>query len=513
MSIATRGGWRNERIGILGVLGWPQLAFLGLAALPPLIAVQQGAWARAGAWLAVWVVLALIVVVPIHERPAWRWFTHGVLHLAGRATQAAQWEAAAAVQPLSREQAGQLDLPGTLQGFKVFDGPPYAAGAMRRLCVLKDPDSAWVMVAKVQHPGLSLTDPDAGDRWADALGDLLSAVSRGNSLPHRVSIYVRTVPDDGAERSAWLEKHSPTVVGGVPIPEQVLKDTAAVEQSVLSASVGHEIYVALRFREDEISGQAKGSGRGVAGRMAVMYRSLPEITSLLTGCGAESVTWMTKGEVAAAVRTGFNPAALQSIQVARAAAAQGHEAFTDVHPVAAGPSAAPSPNARFYAHDNYRSAAYSLILPELGTTVGSLGPLLTPGARGERRSLALHYEPFDDKAATKAAESDSANASLAEDLKKRRGFKVGARQTRLRQQTTSQEKILAAGHTLTRVTGIAVVTVPASQPLETHTALLEASARRRKFELMRLDLAQPIGFISGCIPVGVGMPARRGLRK
>ena len=143
-----------------------------------------------------------------------------------------------------------------------------------------------------------------------------------------------------------------------------------------------------------------------------MYRALPEVTGLLTSAGCEQVTWLSKGEVAAAVRTGFNPAAAQSIQVARAAKALGFEAFDEVQPAAAGPSAAPSPHARYYDHDGFRSAAYSLILPEMGTQVGSLGPLLTPGQPGERRSLALHYEPFDDKEASKAAEAQSTNAFL-----------------------------------------------------------------------------------------------------
>lgn len=504
------GGWRNERIGLLNSVQTPQLGFLAVGAVPMLVCVERGAWTSFLGWLVAWLVMVAAVVIPIRERPAWKWCAHGVGHLVGRITTVSAWQSSATSEPISAERAQELDLPGVLQGFEVFDGLPSASSAMRRLCVLKDPDAGWVMVAKVSHPGLSLTDPDAGNRWASALGDMLAAISRGTSLPHRVSIYVRTVPDDGAERTSWLEQNSPTTIGGRAIPAQVLKDADEVERSVLSQSVSHEVYVAYRFSEDAIANEAKGSGRGLTGRIAVMYRALPELGNLLAGCGADGVTWMTKGEVAAAIRTGFNPAALHSIQVARAAGAQGHDAFTDVHPVAAGPSAAPSPSARCYTHDGFRSVAYSIVLPEMGTMVGSLGPLLTPAAIGERRSLALHYEPFDDKAATRAAESDSTSAYLAQELKSKRGFKVSARSTRLRSQTGTQEQVLAAGHTLTRMTGVAVVTAPTSQSIETHMALLEASARRRKFELMRLDLAQPLGFISGCIPVGVGMPTRRG---
>lgn len=498
-------GWNNERVSLLGNLGIPQISLLGFAALPALFAMQFHAWLLLGVSIPAWIIMFCMIAIPIKERPAYRWIADMAMHVIGRTSRASTWQAGVVGNPLSREKAEQLDLPGVLQGFEIFDGPQHAASAMRRLCVMKDPDGAWVMTARVEHPGLSLTDPDAGDRWASALGDVLAAISRSTSLPHRLSIYVRTVPDDGAERAAWRRDHLPT-----NIPPQVARDADAVEESVLSQSIAHEVYVTIRFRDEEISGEARGSGGGLEGRINVMYRALPEITGLLTSAGCESVEWLSKGDVAAAIRTGFNPAATNSVQIARAAQNQGLEAYTHVSPAAAGPSAAPSPTARYYAHDGFRSAAYSLILPELGTRVGSLGPLLTPEQPGERRALALHYEPYDDKRATRATERQSSNAELASAIKAQRGFRDSAKHRKLRRQTATQEEVLAAGHTLTRVTGVAVVTVPDTMPLDTHMALLEASARRRKFELLRLDLAQPLGFIAGVLPVGVGMPKRRG---
>ena len=400
-------GWHNERISLLGTLGTPQFVVLGLGLLPALFFLQAQAWILFAVALLSWLLLFAVVALPIRERPAWLWIADGLMHMIGKSTRTDQYTAKAVGSGLSSEEATQFDLPGGLQGFEVFDGPTHAPSDMRRLCVLKDPEGGWVMVARLEHPGLSLTDPDAGDRWASALGDMLSAVARGEQLPHRVSLYVRTVPDDGAERAAWRRANSPT-----DVPEQVARDAEAVEASVLSQSISHEVYCAIRFRDEAlVAGASRSTRRTLDSRIAAMYRALPEVTGLLTSAGCEQVTWLSKGEVAAAVRTGFNPAAAQSIQVARAAKALGFEAFDEVQPAAAGPSAAPSPHARYYDHDGFRSAAYSLILPEMGTQVGSLGPLLTPGQPGERRSLALHYEPFDDKEASKAAEAQSTNAS------------------------------------------------------------------------------------------------------
>lgn len=405
-------GWHNERISLLGTLGTPQFVVLGLGLLPALFFLQAQAWILFAVALLSWLLLFAVVALPIRERPAWLWIADGLMHMIGKSTRTDQYTAKAVGSGLSSEEATQFDLPGGLQGFEVFDGPTHAPSDMRRLCVLKDPEGGWVMVARLEHPGLSLTDPDAGDRWASALGDMLSAVARGEQLPHRVSLYVRTVPDDGAERAAWRRANSPT-----DVPEQVARDAEAVEASVLSQSISHEVYCAIRFRDEAlVAGASRSTRRTLDSRIAAMYRALPEVTGLLTSAGCEQVTWLSKGEVAAAVRTGFNPAAAQSIQVARAAKALGFEAFDEVQPAAAGPSAAPSPHARYYDHDGFRSAAYSLILPEMGTQVGSLGPLLTPGQPGERRSLALHYEPFDDKEASKAAEAQSTNAFLQSEI-------------------------------------------------------------------------------------------------
>jgi len=126
----------------------------------------------------------------------------------------------------------------------------------------------------------------------------------------------------------------------------------------------------------------------------------------------------------------------------------------------------------------------------------------------ERRCLALHYEPMSIEEAERKADRDSSKASMAAEVKRAKGFRVSARQRKLKAKTTRQEELLAEGHTLVRVAGAVSVTAPADEEIETNAALIESAARSGGYSLMRLDLAQDAGFIASVLPVGIGLPTR-----
>ena len=58
----------------------------------------------------------------------------------------------------------------------------------------------------------------------------------------------------------------------------------------------------------------------------------------------------------------------------------------------------------------------------------------------------------------------------------------------------------------------ACATVPATWPVAEHGRRLDASVRAAGFVPLRLDLAQDSGFAAAAIPLGVGLPDRRGRR-
>lgn len=501
----TYSGWRNERIGLLGGASILQVSGALVCTVPAWLALSNQRYVAALFWGVIAIAVAVMVFVTVHERVLYRWVTDVALFTVGKATGASQWQAGVVGDALTRDRAQELDLPGPLQRLKIHDGPPHAGSAMRRVSLVQDPSGVWVVVAGMHHPGLSLSDPGAGERYAEELGTMLSSLARAEHGVKRLSVYVRTVPDNGAERAAWHAEHA---LVDSSIPQSVIDSTDELEKTVLSASIEHEIYVAIAFTDDHLSKPAKAAGGGVGGRAAVIYRYLGDVETGLTACGCQGINWLSTGQIAAAIRTGYNPSEAGSLAVADALNARGTGAFDEVLPAGAGPSAAPAPNPRSYTHDAFRSVSYSLLLPDLGTQVGKLSPLLTPAMAMERRCVALHYEPLTVKEAQKQVERDSSLTTMASELKQSRGFRVGTRKKNEETKTRTQERTLAAGHTLVRVAGVVVVTVPSSYEIETNAALIEAAARRGGYSLMRLELSQEMGFVAGVLPLCIGLPKR-----
>jgi hypothetical protein len=239
----------------------------------------------------------------------------------------------------------------------------------------------------------------------------------------------------------------------------------------------------------------------------VLYRHVADLEQRLRGLGCTRVSWLDSEELAGAVRTGYHPADTAILEAARQRARRGHPTATGVAAGAAGPAHAIAA-ARAYTHDAYTTVSYALLLPELGTSVGALARLLTPTVAGERRCVALHYQPLSPSRAARQVEHDVWVADTAHEVQVRKGFRVSRAQRRRAAETAGHEQQITAGHTLVRVAGAAAVTVPAGWDVEDHAAGIEAAARAGRYRLLRLDLAHDTGFVAAVLPLGIGLPDR-----
>jgi hypothetical protein len=101
-------------------------------------------------------------------------------------------------------------------------------------------------------------------------------------------------------------------------------------------------------------------------------------------------------------------------------------------------------------------------------------------------------------------------AATGNEMKSRLGFRIRARQRRATSRVVGQDEKLAAGRALVRPAAAATVTVPSTWPVAEYGRRLEASIRAAGFTPLRLDLAQDAGFAAAAIPLGIGLPRRRG---
>lgn len=498
----TYSGWTRESFGwFMGLRTW-QLLLVMLTVLPLLLAIGNSRWVLFAQLLPLVLVALALVVVPVRGRPAVRWLTDVLLFAIGRVTGWSRWRSRAATGAATPDDLDTVDLPGVLAGLRLHDGPPYGS-LLQRICVIQDPRAGqWTAVARITHPGLGDLDEHTRASHADQLGGMLAAAARGEQVS-RVSIMIRTVPDDGAHRAAWMADHvSPTA------PALVRQISTQLEQAVVSAAVRHEVFVTISISETRVRGQARQAGGGAEGRARVLYRHLQEMEGHLRGMGATAVQWLHTEDVASAIRTGYNPADAAVLEQARQEHQRGRNTVTGVAVGAAGPANAPAPPARSYIHDAFTTVSYALLLPQLPARVGALAGILAPSVPGERRTVALHYEPLNPDKSAKQVEREIWRSEIAADVRQRRGFRVGRQQHRRRAEAAAHEHQVVAGHTMVRVAGAASVTVPSTWPVEDHAARLEATARSCFFRLLRLDLAQDTGFTAATLPLGIGLPDR-----
>ncbi len=447
-----------------------------------------------------------MVAVPVRGRPALRWAVDAGYRMVGDGMGWTRWRSEVAAGGAADVAAA--DLPGVLAGIRTHDGPPFGVLMARPVVVQDCAASTWAVVARVTHPGIGLAEPDARARMAAGLSELTEAAATGE-LVSVLALQVRTVPDDGAERAAWRAGHLRR--DAPPLARRV---DAELSGAAVQVAVQVEEFLTVVVPEASIGRQAKEAGGGVDGRARVLSGVMAEVEARLLGpVGCDSVTWLDSPGLAAAIRTGFAPGDRAGLTDA-VLAARGNPAVAAALPMgAAGPTSAPAAARRHYTHDAWSTVSCTVLLPEQGAVMGALAPVFTPSVAGERRSATVFFQALPRRRADRLVGRESMSADTAADLRRRLGFQTRAAHRRDAARVQGQDVRLAAGRALVRQAMAAATTVPSTWPVADFGRRLEASIRGAGFTPLRLDLAQDSGFAAACVPLGVGMPDRRGSRR
>ena len=171
------------------------------------------------------------------------------------------------------------------------------------------------------------------------------------------------------------------------------------------------------------------------------------------------------------------------------------------------------PERRHYRHDAWNTVTGTILLPDKGAIMGALAPVFTPTDAGERRSVTVLLRA--DRRGTRPTGSsgaESMSAGTAAELRTRMGFRTRAPHRRDAARVEGQDQRLADGNALVRVALAAAVTVPDTWSITDYGRRLESAITGIGFTPLRLDLAQDSGFAAACIPLGIGLPRRRGVR-
>ncbi len=495
--MATYADDQRDRIGWFFGLSGGQVMFLALASLPAFWAISRGAWFSAFLFALVWAFLLAITVIPVRGRSATGWVFASTMYAVGGLF---GWTSFRAKATQGRaEDLDTPDLPGVLQGVQIHDGPPHGS-QLQRVAIIEDHAlKTWAVTAAIVHPGIGMKDIEERARYGEALAGLLDVAGRTEKVDE-ILFMVRTVPEDGAERDLWVNRHRRP--NAPELSEVVNTDLA---HGLTQASVRTETFVTIVVPETRIARSAKESGGGFEGRCRELYLLMGEIEAQLRGpMGMTSVRWLTSPELALACRTGFAPGDRAGIVEALSLREKDPSVNADVPWAMAGPSGADA-TVRHYSHDAWNSVSATIKLPARGVAMGALAPILTPSEFGERRSFVVAYPIVSQSKADRQSGNAEWAADLAEGMNEKLGRKTRAKQRDEAHKARGLDAKLARGNSLTRPYGVCTVTVPKTMRITEFGRRLDASVRRAGFAPLRLDLAQDVGFATSTIPLGTSL--------
>lgn len=490
-----RPGW------FFGLTGGQTIGLL-VGAFPIWLAMAGGRWLLTLTLVPLWSVFALLICLPVRGHSALQWA--GVLgcSLIGRSLGWTVFQSRAAAGDLdaASPELRSTDLPGVLRGIQIHDGPPMAGRAVRPAIVQDLAARTWAATARVVHPGIGMSDEEERQRMATGLSDLLEAAATGTEIT-LLALQVRTVPDDGTERDAWVQAHRR--------PESDLSTRlhAELDQMTAGAAVRTEAFVTVVIDEDVAARTSRGRGRGLAGRARALYAHMEELETRLAGAlGCAEVSWLDTGALAAVIRTGFEPGDAPAL--ARTTGGGSSGVAADPPLALAGPATATT-TLRGYRHGEWISTASTILLPRKGALMGALARALVPSEAGERRALTVFYRPVNPRKAERATGRAEMSAAMAAEMRRKVGRVERAKDRRAVGRLLETDDKLERGRALIKVSSAIAVTVPAHWDGPEFSRRLETSVRLCGFTPLLLDGAHDAGFAAAAIPLGTGLPRLR----
>lgn len=508
MTVYGASATRDRAAWLFGLTG-PQCFMLLAAGVPAWGAMVAGRWLALVVLLPAWALVGLLIGIPVRGWSAFQWIGVLLRHMAGAAFGWSLFQSRAAAGDLELGDgrgdagAGEADLPGILAGIQIHDGPPMADQTGRPAIIQHHAARTWAATARIVHPGIGMADETDRFRMGAGLAELMEAATAGSQID-LIAVQVRTVPDDGTERDDWVRHHSRP-----DEPDVSVLVNHQLEAMTAGAAVRREAFVTVVVREEVIARDAKRAGRGVTGRARILYTLLGEVEARLTGAiGCTRVRWLDTSELAAAIRTGFEPGDAPALADAALQHGTDRTIAAGVPVAAAGPTHA-STALRSYRHGVWESVSSTILLPRNGARMGALARVLVPSQAGERRALTVFYRPVSQQTADRATSRAQMSAVMAGTLRERTGKVERAKDRQSAGKLHDRDEKLEMGRSLVKVSSAVSITVPATWDTHDFGRRLDASIRISGFTPLPLDGAHDAAFAVSTIPVGVGLPRKR----
>ncbi|MFJ8676318.1 SCO6880 family protein [Streptomyces sp. NPDC093589] len=471
---------RRSRRGILLGLSLPQLTLVSCALALLLIAVVSTGLLGAVVLAPLWAAVTALVAIRREGRSLIDWAPIALRYAHRRRSGQALWLA----RPVSRpRQDGVLHLPGAAASLRVVTpGDSATQGA-----AVHDPHGQTLTaVARVSSRAFALLDPVTQNHNVAGWGRALAGIARTGHVA-TVQVLERTVPDAGDTLARhWVKQGHPQT----PVAGQVYSDLIA---SAGPAAAPHETYLAISLDLKAAKRLISQAGGGLPGAFTVMQQTTVSVAQAARNAGLTVTGWLTAREIAAVIRTAYDPKALAGLQQ------WSDSGSAEADPAAAGPVVQIEESDRL-ATDSARHATYWVEdWPRTETSAGFLHGLMFTA--GVRRTLSLIYVPKSLESALRDVQRKKAAVLSDANERRRRGQVETEADSSEYADVKVRERQLIAGHADVAFTGLLTVTAPTDQLLDAACAQIETAASAAQVDLRRLFLQQPDAFTLGALPL------------
>lgn len=470
----------RSRRGILLGLSLPQLLLVSCALALLLMTVISTGLLGAVALTPLWAATGALVAIRRHGRSLIDWAPIVARYALRRRTGQTLWLARPVTRP---RQDGVLHLPGTAASLKVVTPGDSANGA----AAVHDPHrQTLTAIARVTSRAFVLLDPAAQNHNVNSWGRALAGIARTGHIA-TVQVLERTVPDSGDTLTRhWAQNGHPQT----PVAGQIYSELVS---SAGPAAAPHETYLAISLDLKAAKRLISQAGGGLPGAFTVMEQTTASIAQAARNAGLMVTGWLSSREIAAVIRTAYDPKALAALQQ------WSETGRAEADPAAAGPVVQFEEYDRLTT-DSARHATYWVEnWPRTEMGAGFLhGIMFTAGVR---RCLSLIYAPQGLESALRDVQRKKA-AIIADANERSRKGQVDSEEDSVEYaDVKTRERQLIAGHADVALTGLVTVTAATDALLDAACAQIETHAVTSGVDLRRLNYQQPEAFTLSALPL------------
>ncbi|WP_405795126.1 SCO6880 family protein [Streptomyces longwoodensis] len=470
----------RSRRGILLGLSLPQLVLVSCMLALLLMTVISTGLLGAAALAPLWAASGALVAIRRHGRSLIDWAPIVTRYAHRRRTGQTLWLARPVTRP---RQDGVLHLPGTVASLKVVTPGDSANGA----AAVHDPhQQTLTAIARVTSRAFALLDPATQNHNVSSWGRALAGIARTGHIA-TVQVLERTVPDSGDTLTRhWTHHGQPQT----PVAGQIYSELVA---SAGPAAAPHETYLAISLDLKATRRLISQAGGGLPGAFTVMGQTTASIAQAARNAGLQVTGWLSAREIAAVIRTAYDPKALAALQQ------WSETGRAEADPAAAGPVVQFEEYDRL-ATDSARHATYWVEnWPRTEMGAGFLHGLMFTA--GVRRSLSLIYVPQGLESALRDVQRKKAAIIADANERARRGQVDSEEDSVEYADVKTRERQLIAGHADVALTGLVTVTAETDALLDAACAQIETHAVTSGVDLRRLNYQQPDAFALTALPL------------